>query len=418
LSCALGSLGLVACQPTQDASPAEEGWEVETPPRFTYEDTRPPFAVLPDDPAQWNDHPVPFAQSGIDDGEGGIVYSAALAGYYLIRTQDADIGYHYQYEPVAGVWEESDNLHRKCGATFTQVWLYRFTRREEFRLSTRAALEYMLTRSAPQDDGTLRLRDLGATALVLLSFTEYARLVPTDEYDEQIDQLGAHLLDRVLPDGSFSEGNPLQWAQAHQSLWRLYSYTGDERYLDALELVARYFYDNRDDREIIDFAYLYGLWANEPLTDLYGVRPADWIAEFVLEVGDEVAAKQYVPGDDVDPEWIGGYLPNSGSGEPNWNSTLKLEAVIDAYRMAATIEDAEHMERFRKSALIGTDFLQRLQLRVGETSGFAEGDFVNGGTPLSPTNPTVRLDVPHHMANAILKVAEYMDLEDYPGRGL
>jgi hypothetical protein len=400
----------------EDMPPVDEGWEVEDPPRYVYDDTRAPFAVIPEDPAEWNEHPVPFQQTGIDDGEGGIVYSAALAGYWLMRTQDEELGYHYEYDPVAGTWMESDNLHRKCGATFTQVWLYRFTRRPEFAMSTRAALEYMLTRSAPQEDGTLKLRDLGATSLVLLSFTEYARLMPTTEYDEQIDQLGAYLMARVLPDGSFSEGSPLQWAQAHQALWRLYNYTGDVAYLDTLERVARYFYDNRDDPEVIDFAYLYGLWANEPLTEMYRVRPLDWVAEFVLEVGDEVAAAQYVPGDDVDENWIGGYKPNSGSGEPGWNATLKLEAVIDAYRMAATVQDTERMEYFRKSAIIGADFLMRMQHRVGETSGFAEGDFVVGGTPYYPSDPKVRLDVPHHMANAILKVAEYLDLEDYPGR--
>jgi hypothetical protein len=405
------SLSLTAC--AEDDGP----WDVETPERYVYDDTRAPSADVPADPTQWSAHPAPFVQSGVDDGAPGIVYSAALAGYYIMRIQDSafDEHYHYQYDPLTATWEESDNIHRKCGATFTQVWLYRFTRRPEFGASTVKALEYLVGRAVDQDDGSLRLRDLGATSLVLLSLTEYARLAPTDAYDETIDRLGAHLLSRVLEDGSFSEGSPLIWAQAHQALWRLYAHTGDPAYLDVLERVGRFFYDHRDDPEIIDYPYLYGLWANEPLTELYQVRPADWIAQFVLEVGDDVAAQQYIPTDDIDPDWIGGYDPNGG-GQPGWNSTLKLEAVIDAYRMATLVDDAEHIERFRKSALLGTEFLQRLQHRVGETDAFADGTFAIGGTPFSLTDPTVRLDVPHHMANAILKVVEYLDLEDYPGR--
>jgi hypothetical protein len=414
------ALALCACSSDVEVPSDPEDYEVETPPRHAYDDTRPPFAVLPDDPAEQDAAPLPLAQMGEDDRGEGIVYSAALAGYYLMRIQvDADegIGYHYQYDPVTGAYEESDNVHRKSGATFTQVWLYRFTQRPEFRVSTKRALEYLLSEASEQDDGSLRLRDVGATSLITLSLTEYGRLTGSDEFDDEIDALGTHLLGKILEDGSFSEGKPLQWAQAHQSLWRLYKYTGEVAYVEALEKVARYFYDHREDPEVIDFPYLYGLWANEPLTDLYMERPQDWIAQFVLEVGDDVAGRQYTPVFDVDEAWHGGWFPGSNAGgEPGWNSTLKLEAVIDAYRMAEVLDDAEHMERFRKSSLIGVQFLQRLQHRAGETDGFADPDFVVGGTPFSGSDPIVRLDVPHHMANAILKVVEYMDLEDHPGR--
>jgi len=393
----------------------DENWDADTPPRHVYDETRPPFVEVPEDPAEQDLVPVPFQQMGGDDGGEGIVYTAALAGYYLMRIQDDEIGYHYQYDPVAGEFEEDDNLHRKAGATFTQVWLYRFTGRPEFRMSARRAIEYLLSRASDQDDGTLRLRDVGATALVTLSLTEYGQLVGTDVWDAEIQGLGEHLLSRVQEDGSFSEGTPLQWAQSHQALWRLYRYTEDERYLDALLATARYFYDNRGDPEIIGPYYLYGLWANEPLTDLYQLRPEPWIAELVLEVGDDVAARQYTPVDDVDSDWVGGYLPNDGEGEPNWNSTLKLEAVIDAYRMAVATGDQERIERYQRSALIGAAFLQRLQHRQGDGDEFADEAFAVGGTPMSLTDPAVRLDVPHHMANAILKVVEYLDLEDYPG---
>lgn len=399
-----------ACTPEDDRY-----WVIDNPPRFVYDDSRPPRVDVPDTVEEQDMLPVPFEQIGEDDGEPGIVYSAALAGYYLMRIQDPLLGFHYEFEPIAGEWVESDNLHRKCGATFTQVWLYRFTQRAEFRMSTRAALEYMIGRSELQDDGTRKLRDLGATALVLLSLTEYGRLTEDDVWDAEIDELGEYLLARVQDDGSFSEGNSLQWAQAHQSLWRLYVYTLDERYVNALEKVARYFYENRGDPDVIEYAYLYGLWANEPLTNLYSVRQNDWLSEFVLEVGEEVANRQFIPIDDVDPEWVGGYWQNDGDGPPIWDSTLKLEAVIDAFRMARIVDSEVHIDLFRKSALIGTAFLQRLQHRRGETDDFEDEDFVVGGTPYALDDPTTRLDVTHHMANAILKTAEYLELEDYPG---
>jgi len=387
-------------------------WVVEMPERFAYTDDTLPIGDLGDDPEMAT---VPFALTGADTGEGGIVYSAALAGYYIMRTQWDDEGYHYLYDPTTDTWEEKDNIHRKCGATFTQVWLYRITGRDDFKWSTYRALEYLLSRGSEQDDGSFKLRDLGATALVTLSLTTYSKLAETDEFDAVIDGTGKYILDRITEEGSFSEGSPLVWAQCHQALWRLYDYTGDSAYIDALELVGRYFYDNRDDPEVIDFPYLYGLWANEPLTDLYLERPADWISELVLTVGDDVASKQYTPANNDDPVWMGGYFPNSGSGSPNWNSTLKLEAVIDAWRMAEAVGDTERMETFGKSSIIGAAFLQGMMHRTGETDDFVVPETAIGGIPLSPSDPKVRVDVPHHGANAMLKVVEYMDLEDYPG---
>lgn len=387
-------------------------WEVETPERVVYDDSKLPIGDLGDDPSMAM---VPFTITGQDTGEPGIVYAAALAGYYIMRTQWDEEGYHYEYDPETGEWEEKDNIHRKCGATFTQAWLYRLTGREDFKWSTFRALEYLLSRGGEQDDGSFKLRDLGATALVTLSLTTYSKLAETTEFDETIAGTGKYILDRVNDDGSFSEGSPLIWAQCHQALWRLYDYTGDEAYVLALEKVARYFYDNRDDKEVIDFPYLYGLWANEPLTDLYMERPADWISELVLEVGDDVASKQYTPANNDNEVWMGGYLPNSGEGEPNWNSTLKLEAVIDAWRMADFVGDEERAETFRKSSIVGAEFLIRMMHRTGETDDFVDPLLPIGGIPLSPTRPSVRVDVPHHGANAILKVAEYMQLEDYPG---
>ncbi len=403
---------LVACTP--DA--AERVWDVETPPRFVFDDSRPPHVAVPGDATAQDAVDVPFAQDGTDDREEGLVYTSALAGYYLMRIQDSELGYHYQYDPVVGTFEEVDNVHRKSGATFTQVWLYRFTRRPEFRMSTRAALGYLLGQTRVLDDGTRRLRNLGGTSLILLSLTEYSELAETDEYDREIDELGAHLLALIGPDGAFTAGDALQQAQAHQALWRLWAYRGDERYLDALAELARYVYDHRSDKRVYDAPYIYGLWANEPLTELYGLRSEPWIAELVLEVGDDVIQEQHTPLDVVDPEWVGGYWPGTRPGEPGWNSTLKLEAVIDAYRMAEQVGDEARMAAFRRSALIGAAFLQRLQYRAGETGSFADPDFAVGGTPFSPSDTRVRLDVPHHMANALLKVVQYLDLEDYPGR--
>jgi hypothetical protein len=70
-------------------------------------------------------------------------------------------------------------------------------------------------------------------------------------------------------------------------------------------------------------------------------------------------------------------------------------------------EDAHN----RQSAQWASAFLMRLQLRKGETGHLPEPDLVLGAVPFSPTNPVLRIDVTHHVVQALLKTAEYRDLE-------
>jgi hypothetical protein len=87
-------LALPLCATTLACAPDADDWDVDTPPRHAYDDSRAPFAEVPADETQWPAFEAPFPQMGEDDGEEGIVYSAALAGYYLMRIQDSAFDQH------------------------------------------------------------------------------------------------------------------------------------------------------------------------------------------------------------------------------------------------------------------------------------------------------------------------------------
>ncbi|HEX2732251.1 MAG TPA: hypothetical protein VHM70_11610 [Polyangiaceae bacterium] len=408
---------LVGCteQPLDSAHSTDGGAKNQSKgvaaPKPTYDDA-PPHAHLSDAGADGGSQ-LPLAVIGEDTGEPGLVYAGALAGYYILRVQRGDGSYRYQYDPSDDSWPEGDSVHRQCGATFTLLWLYRITERPEFAIGAGAALEYLTSQGHFDDEGRFEMVDLGATALIALSLTEYARLEHTRRWDHTIDGVGQSLLSAIAEDGSFNQGSTLAWAQAHQALWRIYSHTGDERYLDALRHLARHSYDNRDDRKVVDEPYLYGLWANEPLTELYRIDRQQWLEDFVLDIAERVSKVQYTEDNTDDPRMLGGYP--SRIGQPAiWNTSLKLEAVIDGYRLARMVGD-ERADALGASALGAAQFLMRLQYRSGDTDGWPSPTTAIGGVPFSFDNPVIRVDLPHHAANAILKVADYLGTDRFAG---
>lgn len=402
-------LALVGCQET------DEEWTIDDPPSYTFTDETLPQMEVPADESTWVDTPAPLPEIGEDTNEPGILYSAHLMGHYQMRMLDGAEGFHYEYDPTTDAFTETTSVHRKVVSTFSLTWLYKFTRRDEYRFAVEHMLRFLEDDADEQEDGSLLLRDLGATAMFAMALTHHAKYTGTADWDETIDKVGAHVMSLVNDDGSLENGGPLYFAQAHLGLWRLYDYTQDPIYLDALEKVGKYHYDNRDDEEVFDSKHLYGLWAHEPLTELYMLRPAEWIPEFVFDNADTVVRFQHTPDDVVEADLVGSF--SESGDEQRWRAILKLEGTIDAYRLAKHVGDEARTEAYRKASLLAVEFLQELQYRKGDGDAWPDPKRAIGGTPYGFEHPIVRIEVPGHEVNAFLKVVEYMDLEEYPGKG-
>ena len=230
------------------------------------------------------------------------------------------------------------------------------------------------------------------------------------------------VLAAVAPDGSFNEGSALVWAQLHHALWNLWTATGDPAYHEALARVVAYAETQQGDTGVggyFEFPYIYGLWANEPITELYRERPDDTLQALVFAVGDDVLSRQYSDrGTGVSPSdcaYTGGWTPTDGHSAPNWNHTIKLEAMADAYRLAELTGDADRMERYGHAARIGAAWLMGDQYRGDETDTFAVPGEAIGGIPLFDADPDVRVDIPGHGSIALLKVSQWVVGEAAPG---
>lgn len=420
-------LGAVACaEPKTAAVPYDEcGPPVRT---AAWDDSAAPVAVDAE-----GEVPLDFA--GVDDGQDGVAWAAALAVTYQAKVQAApdcvgDDGlpcapFGYLYDPVEGVFLDDASIHRQLVAALGSLRVHALVQRPGLRRSAEAAVAMLVPHARTYADGTAAMGDLGATVLLAMVLAEHQRQFGPGAHEDLMVALGEHILGRIEPDGSFSSGSALQRQQAHQALWRLYEATGDSRHREALLAVARYYDENRDQNgvdEIWEWPYLYGLWAHEPLVELYRETGETFLPELVFWVTDQVVAGQYsdrAPGVVTSScGWRGGFTPNSGSGPPNWNSTIKLEGVADAVRMAELAGDTERRETYAFSAEIGAAYLMQSQYRAGDVElvDFADPDRAVGGLPLFVDDPTVRIDIPGHGSIALAKVAAFVHKEDTPGR--
>jgi hypothetical protein len=255
---------------------------------------------------------------------------------------------------------------------------------------------------------------------MVMTMTQHGKYTGDRSRDSLIASMGQHILNQIKEDGSFKTGSALVWLQLHNALWRLWDYTGEQVYLDTLIKVAKNGHSRRNERgpgQYLEFPYIYGLWALEPLTELYKLRPEEgpWISEMIYMVGDDVMSKQYTLADAQRCAWVGGFKPNNNKGHPNWNHTLKQEAMADAYHFATLAGKADKAAQYKASALAGAAFLLKFQHRKGETDRFKDSRKPIGGLPLGGDDPSVRIDIPGHGSIAMLKTALYMGIETAPG---
>lgn len=373
-----------------------------------------PRAVVPED-ASLEEIDLPLEQIGEDSGSGGMTYAAILSGYYILRVQQDDGLFGYEYTIADGSWSEDNVIHRQCGSTITQAWMYRVTKREEFLISAQRALIAIYAQTEELDDGSLFLRDLGGVSLLAIATSLVAIHGGVDEYDEELEKLGAYILARVDEDGKISGGDSLflKQGQAMQALEHLHAYTGEEVYLDALERSTKWLIANPEEHK---YGPYMALWNNEPMTYLYNLRPDPEIAELVYELSDRIVAQQHTPENHDKESYIGGYYIDPEKPVPSWSTCLFLEAVADGLRMARIAGDEERLETYAESSTLAAKYLLDLQFRKGEKQDAHDPDFINGGVPFTKSGTVIRVDVPHHVANAVLKTIEYQHLEDFPGR--
>jgi hypothetical protein len=119
-------------------------------------------------------------------------------------------------------------------------------------------------------------------------------------------------------------------------------------------------------------------------------------AATAFELADWLCECQYTRAEMRSPGWIGGFRSGpSRDHEPDSESALYAGALACAAKLRRHVPDLAQYRKYRQAAVEGLAFTRGLQFSDGNTDHFEKGfrgRFLVGGTHLSPTDGTVRID--------------------------
>ncbi|MFC1747474.1 hypothetical protein ACFL2V_01565 [Pseudomonadota bacterium] len=373
-----------------------------------------------------------------------ITQAAIDCGTRLVNTQTIEGTYLYSYQALANKQSNDNyNVVRLAGTVFSVSMLAEKLKgtelQNEFVSSAHASLRYLLYlgRTTPGIEGGMYIAQepfgldsqvgkLGTTALTLLAlqFGEFFQI-----YAEQRRALVNTLLFMQREDGAFYSYMPTHYSPKPRFRLASQNYFPGEALLalcyeleneyrsDIAKSIARAFhYYKRHFEQAPDTAFV--LWQTSAWAKFHALmlrRPEinaiaksqnlglNEIAEFVYQQADWIIGHQYGENDTSIEEYVGGF-PNDRP--PHSVSSCYIEAVVRAAGLAETRGERDRLKRYRKSAVNGLLFLQRLQIKKEESFLVTEPAKAVGGISGTLTSFQLRNDRDQHAITAYLATIE------------
>jgi hypothetical protein len=123
----------------------------------------------------------------------------------------------------------------------------------------------------------------------------------------------------------------------------------------------------------------------------------DW-ASFAFEQTDWLLQMQVT--DSQLADWNGGF--SRGGDAPAFSSIVFLEALLRALKLADVFGDIQRLKTYRRAALLGLQFCERLRLDASPSSFFPDPGRTRGGIAMGLNNKNVRCDVVQHFITMCL----------------
>jgi hypothetical protein len=344
-----------------------------------------------------------------------------MAGRYLVRAVKDDGSFVYEYDPFLDRAAADYNILRHAGTVFSMMELYGRKKDPEVLKAAEKAVGFLLRQI---HDGVVSGKPvkfvvegseikLGGNGLAALALAEYARVTGNRSHDATMKGLGEWILATQAPDGRFtvhkqdltsgrissfqSEYYP---GEAIFALVRLYSLTGEKKWLDAAEKGAIYQLKNfsrLDDSELPhDHWLLYGL------NEVHRKRPRAEFLEGAMRFARVIVEAQHTRKNQPQPDWDGGYYKPPRSAP----TATRMEGLDSAYALARDFGKAAQAKEIRQAIERGTGFLLRVQ--VGPETGMycRNPERSLGGFRESLVSPIVRIDYVQHAISALIHLPE------------
>ena len=345
-----------------------------------------------------------------------LLESVARGGRYLAGAVLPGGRFLYSYQPDNDRVNRGYNILRHAGTIYAMLEVYEFTGEKEILEKAEQAFDH-LERSFSRgtikgipagmivEDGYLKL---GGNALALLAMSKYTSLTGDERFRDEMELLarwmsltqgekGNFLVHKQSwPQGKVSDFESSYYpGEAIFSLVRFYGVDGNPLWLDVAEKAARYLILERDRGKPLS-GLPHDHWLLYGLNELYRFRKDDLYLKHAFRIADAITGSQNLS--PQFPDWMGSYYRPPRSTP----TATRSEGLMAAYMLARDHGFPEKAKAYLRAVEQGIAFQLMTQIFPESAFYFPDPLQAMGGFRESLTASEVRIDYVQHNLSSII----------------
>lgn len=334
---------------------------------------------------------------------------------WLLSMQNPEGRFQYWYDPVENRYSapDDDNFLRQAGTAYAMALAYEQSGAPKYLDSVQRAISYQLKfiKHLDGDKAFFMFRSkakLGGTALPMLTMLKLRELTGTREFDTVLKPCAEMILylqekydsgqykSTYVYNGKYDHEKRTGWesriypGEAMLALSFMYKTFGDERYRQSIDRAYGFYY--LKDRWMFQSYLPWTISAMAMMFDLTGDKT---YADYAVVLTDQLLSQQILNPFIAE---VGGF-----HAIPSVNTSAYLEGLGDAVRVAAALKDQDLEFRYRRSMILGMQWILQLQFRSDNPDQYPEPQKALGGFSTRKTLALQRIDNTQHSISALVK---------------
>lgn len=337
---------------------------------------------------------IPFPAT--KSGNQSLDQSIRLAKDWYLNDINPDTGLlNYLYDPRNDTYSTNNNHVRQLASLWTLTELRNYTGDKNLDKLINKTFDYYLKYQVQKENYSyLDIDD------PKISYNAFLIMALINSSLPDRDQLAKELADAILAlqrgDGSYSTSftkdtnDAIDYypGEAMLALIKLYESTHDQRYLESVQKAFPYYKKTWQERKNSAMVP----WHTQAYYLLYRNTQDPQIPPFIFEMNNWVI-------DNYQGE-LGGFPKN----DPRNLTSFMLEGLVDAYALAKSLGDTQHIRSYENSVNLARDFVLRSQYTKADTLMLKHPARAIGGFKASLKDPRIRVDYTQHAVMALIKL--------------
>ncbi len=330
-----------------------------------------------------------------------------LGADWLLRDQNADGSFRYEYDFAADRYTGGENIIRQAGTAYAVAYLCGVMDDAALCAAARQALGFLAAQLEHDDTGAFILHysiaATGATALGLVAFCTYELATGSTAYRDEMRGMADHLMAMQHANGSFGAYHRIGWffsrerhvsvyaGEAMYALALMHQLTGDADYRQAYDRALPWYYDFWN----ATVETMFYAWGAKAGYHMYRATGNAGYAALTFTMTDRIVGWQ---NRDSASDGYGSYHYDVSIGSATFS-----EGVGDSLFLAAMLNDTARVDRYAGALNLSVRSVAKLQVGPALLGDAPHPLRALGGFRAQLGDDRVRIDHTQHAVSAIAK---------------